>query len=113
MSYTPGPWNLHRHYSGERLAVKAEDGSEMFAYWRLYVGPGDGIVAQIDGDTTGTGWWNPDNGEEVMANAKLIAAAPELVEALKELCQMDWRAEDNPDTWAKARAALEKAGVEL
>jgi hypothetical protein len=32
---------------------------------------------------------------------------------LKELCQMDWRAEDNPVTWANARAALEKAGVEL
>jgi hypothetical protein len=47
------------------------------------------------------------------ANARLIAAAPDLVKALKELCRMDWRGEDNPDTWAKARAALEKAGVEL
>jgi hypothetical protein len=120
MSYTPGPWNLHRTYSNKKHVIRHEDGSENFSYWRLCVGPGDGIVAQIDGDTTVTGWWCPDNGAEVEANARLIAAAPEMVEALAEAVRQygegggPWNVPSDPGGWLEmARAALEKAGVEL
>jgi len=41
------------------------------------------------------------------ANARLIAAAPELLEALKLLCQHSdsWK----PDVWNNARSAIAKA----
>ena len=41
------------------------------------------------------------------ADARLISAAPELLEALEDLC--DWGSECTQDKWDKARAAIAKA----
>jgi hypothetical protein len=48
-----------------------------------------------------------------VANARLFAAAPELVEALKELYDASFCAYVSAGEIDRARAALEKAGVEL
>lgn len=47
-----------------------------------------------------------DGDETAEANARLIAAAPELLEALQELCSFDLLTQDK---WDKARAAIAKA----
>ena len=111
MSYTPGPWEFD---SGETPFYRDIEGHSCGGdddFTRLvYAEEGNHLVCVLyPSHDTDTG----SEGIPQTANARLIAAAPELAEALKELCQMDWRAEDNPDTWAKARAALEKAGLEL
>lgn len=43
---------------------------------------------------------------ETHANAQLIAAAPELYDALDDLVNGDW---PSPELWVKARAVLAKA----
>lgn len=66
-----------------------------------------------DGPCQGGEWVRRDNADEIEANARLIAAAPELLEALQSVlkhCPAD------PDTtpsflgaWHKAEAAIAKA----
>lgn len=59
--------------------------------------------------------------ETVMANARLIAAAPDLFEALAEAVRMygsdggPWNVPSHPGSWiAQARAAMDKAlGVDM
>ncbi len=64
MSHTPGPW--HCHTNGSEFSVTAEDHNGATCY-----------LARIDKFRTRHG----DYADE--ANAKLIAAAPELLEACK------------------------------
>ena len=66
MSHTPGPW--HCHTNGSEFSVTAEDHNGATCY-----------LARIDKFRTRHG----DYADE--ANAKLIAAAPELLEACKAL----------------------------
>ena len=64
--HTPGPWNIHRNFEckkGGRRWIEAKNGSEIIAH--VYHIGKPGIIAD--------------------ANARLIAAAPELLEALKML----------------------------
>lgn len=51
--------------------------------------------------------WMMRNGEG-SANARVISAAPELLEALKGLCETG-PIPPKPDAWAAARAAIAKA----
>jgi hypothetical protein len=63
---TPGPWTIKRHgYESPYMA-------------HAFIEPS---VAAI--------WW-PDGNEEQEANARLIAAAPELLEALKQCEHTPW-----------------------
>ena len=90
-THTPGPWHI-----GKRAADVA-----------IY-GPKGQEVAKI------LGFFNDD--EENKANARLISAAPELLEALEGLLhgsrkvtsQEDWNAE-REEASATARAAIAKA----
>ena len=69
--YTPGPWRVHEDIPSDSYCplIEAED-AEGYSV----------DIANVSRPATG----RPDNTE---ANAKLIAAAPELLEALK-LCAM-------------------------
>lgn len=83
---TPGPWQISRH--GDVIARDA-----------LIVVAGDGILG---------------SGQEQAANARLIASAPELLEALEGLLALIKLAPDDAfvaggDATAQARAAIEKA----
>ena len=84
---TPGPW--HNDDCEGSISINASDG---------------GAIATA---------WDFEFGEDAAeANAKLIAAAPELLEALL-LAQAAWldrdRAKDRPDVIAKIQAAIRKA----
>ncbi|EOK5389641.1 hypothetical protein ACM6SQ_004690 [Pseudomonas aeruginosa] len=83
-SYTPGPWD----------------------YWSGY-NPVDELEAQItteDGDIVIASYNRQiPEGE---ANAKLLAAAPDLLEALVALVECE---QTTPELWEAARAAIAKA----
>lgn len=81
--HTPGPWTVEADSLGFPTKVTAQGfyGSQA-------------LIARTFG---------------VLSNARLIAAAPELLEACKRLVER--AAEDNPDDWAfiEAEAAIAKA----
>ena len=91
MSHIPGPWEVFNSHTGLWVMDSAEQGAICKIEWCL----------------------------EAEANARLIAAAPELLEALKRLCSKfgvddngsprdwtEWR--DARDTIAKAEGSAEK-----
>jgi hypothetical protein len=64
--HTPGPWNVSDHVNNNEIVVRSNDGD---------------IVANLKCDRV----HNSMNGKtEVEANARLIARAPELLEALRK-----------------------------
>lgn len=65
MSHTPGPWKIHRAESGVPFLVITDDETVSIAY----VGEGRAQVFQANAE----------------ANARLIAAAPELLVASRRL----------------------------
>lgn len=85
--HTPGPWEVFHHSIGTGVtSTKAFDVSD---------------VAHC------SGFNSRRTRDEELANARLIAAAPELLEVLKEI--MSWE-ENEQMRWAqKARAAIAKA----
>jgi hypothetical protein len=100
MTHTPGPW-----------AVEQPSGNE-------------GEAEVISTPTRTVGWtastWDDDEGEDVVtaedkANARLIAAAPELLDAARIALAMMGGDDDGPDdddmfdVWQKVRAAIAKA----
>lgn len=109
MSHTPGPW-------------EQGDGSDR----NLFCGHGD-IVGQVRPGSRGViARVNPGLSDHE-ANARLIAAAPDMAEALKQAIETghpcgcnaikgppdeSWLVESDCDCWIKdARAALSRAGV--
>lgn len=94
--YTPGPWRA--------VAPKGRPSD----YTSIVDGP-DGIMVLFAGSPSRTD-------EEIVANAALAAAAPDLVEALDALGGAIAEADELDDPaifagMAKARDALSKAGV--
>jgi hypothetical protein len=85
MTHTPGPWTLH---PGGIPYVKCGDD-----------GPAFGPVVMAKGLS------------EMMANARLIAAAPDLLAALKALVPADFDEHpgDFAQDWHDARIAIAKA----
>jgi len=77
--HTPGPWVIHPEALGEHSIVTPD---------------GRGLIADIYGRSP--------------ANARLIAAAPELLEALQDCVAVPNK--NRPDeVWQRARAAIAKA----
>ena len=81
--------------------------------WTVWNGPKD---TRINSNT----WWqlatvytivNEEQNAEGMANAALIAAAPELAEALREIANHLYNDQDYARVRDMARAALKKAGI--
>jgi hypothetical protein len=94
--HTPGPWQLSLHVSN-CVYWKAND-----EYNSLYV-----IADDVGGRRHGE---NYEDLSEVEANARLISAAPEMYEALKDLVYQV-QGPDQP-AWLclkDARAAIDKA----
>lgn len=86
-SHTPGPWRIAYAETEARWPVVAVDDDACPGY--------DNEIAEIGGivATRGReGNWLPDPAADtVMANARLIAAAPDLLAALKDVT--DWLAD--------------------
>lgn len=102
VNHTPGPW------------VVNENPAAMSAYCILAESRGTGFGASVATANQREGY-NSLSHEEAMANARLIAAAPELLEALQTVADRipDLIAHgilDFKDTDA-IRAAIAKAGV--
>lgn len=94
--HTPGPWMVDTNFRGEQFvqAGNTEDGIQPFGSCSCC---GEYIYGY--------------NQEEREANARLIAAAPDLLEALKSLLCVDYRSWDNSaqEKWEAASAAVAKA----
>jgi hypothetical protein len=87
--HTPAPWSLDRLYNGPTVYVVGSDGVS---------------VANLRK--------HPERDDaEMQANAKLIAAAPELLAALIRLRDLDVNCTQAEDVaaWAQAHAAIAKA----
>ena len=101
MNYTPGPWKVQKLNSGSvagTIPVTTEN------YGKSITNPGSLICS-----VCGTSKTQADT-------ARLIAAAPELYEALEELRDKVWRIIDLhrvPEARAEADMALERANAAL
>ena len=92
MEHTPGPWSTNLRLAderGESVAITADNGQ--------YVGCADAVLE---------GQYDTTMNE---ANAKLMAASPDLLEALKKLLEDHEYGAPFPETWDIARAAIEAA----
>lgn len=90
--HTPGPWAVQK--SEDCMGRKLDD----MVRW---------VITADDHDlwiSTGP-TWDPEHSEESEANARLIAAAPQLLEALKRLDQYG----HTQATWDFALLAIAKA----
>lgn len=94
MKHTPGPWVID---------------ANPFEVW-ISKGPGHGLVCHCAPYCPPSP--NSEQGQEFVANARLIAAAPELLEALKGILEIGKRDTTNPKYdgyYETARAAIAKA----
>ncbi len=111
--HTPGPWNI-LPLEGKYYGAEIEIGENSVKVWTPnYSASPFASVREI------ANGWEPEDGrdhvEDVQsyANACLIAAAPELLEALEKIalaasatvCNTDWIAGHARDAIAKARGA--------
>lgn len=90
--HTPGPWTPE---FGEAYRVRAQqDGGQV------------AIMMNLKGQH---GLAGRRNGDEVAANARLIAAAPELLDALQAIINDGLHCDVVPHLHTKARAAIARA----
>jgi hypothetical protein len=102
MRHTPGPW------------IVDEDGASIYAKDTHNPDTGDWLICEIEAGCNNSGL---GNGEEDEANAHLVAAAPDLLEACKQALELltgtgqDGTLGHHPDNPVPAllRAAIQKA----
>ena len=83
-THTSGPWGIHRGYvNAPTMTITGDDG-ERWEFTHTHIGQGDKILAQIQHQSKDSGWPHVHDVEEMWANARLIASAPELLAALKD-----------------------------
>jgi hypothetical protein len=105
-AHTPGPWEA------ERVYITIQDPT-----MRITANNGELYVAEAAySPTQRTDSIHVKDPDEMRANARLIAAAPELLEALQGCCELlahiepEVRGGYSPDgAYARARAAIAKA----
>lgn len=84
--HTSGPWNFHP-YRVDRVDVSHRGKEEL--YWNFTIGAGKKIIASIEVFSSGgRGYPRVDNPEEGLANARLIIAAPDMLDVLEEIAKL-------------------------
>lgn len=97
--HTPGPWFLGMREGHNGCMIYDRSGMDQFT---------DRTIAQVYGLYSNQPVEKqPD--EEYLANARLIAAAPELLEALQYALHVRGTTEDGPHVVAIIEAAIAKA----
>ena len=86
--HTPGPW----YAVGFQVEIEDNDAPDICNCWPA-------VFGQIDTRPTA----------EILANARLIAAAPDLLELAKEVCEAIYEERRNCGMVLKLRAAIAKA----
>lgn len=84
---TKGKWKVYEQFEAPLLTVCEESGNEWhhLDYWIM--NKDNKIIGDVkyQAETNSGGWGTVENLSEMKANAKLIAAAPELLEALMSI----------------------------
>jgi len=63
----------------------SEDDGESWEFTHTYIAQGEKIIAQVQHQSKDAGWPAVQSVDEMWANARLIAAAPEMLAALQSL----------------------------
>ena len=102
MKHTPGPWNVHHHahlQNEQWLSV-------LHGAWDITHNYADRPEVVADAK------YSAMTDEENLANAHLIAAAPDMLEALENLIKANWP-DAIDEAFEQAKSAISKAkGVE-
>lgn len=110
MNHTPGPWQIHPSYQNPTILTTESEPHVSFC--ETYISQGDKIVAEAQMQFGGAGGWpRVESRSEMLANARLIASAPCLLEAL-EMALESLEALAVPQEWdcrEKVREAIAKA----
>lgn len=108
--HTLGPWGIFNPEE-KILIVHPEDGGKEWDFLEFDIVMGEKHLAAVHMRTIkaneGGGYPYVDNEEECRANARLIAAAPELLEACGLVCDMLF--DDDPVRWAEELKELNAA----
>lgn len=114
-SNTPAPWNLHRCYDGELMAVPEGGGEPAFVAASLVIARGEQIIAEVKmmSGRSGRGFPTVESHAEMKANAAFIIRAcnshAELVNLVANA--LPFITQHDPEgQWVKdARATLQTA----
>ena len=90
-THTQGPWGIHRSYANAQTLTVTDYYGGSWEFTHTYIGQGDKIIAEVQHQSKASGWPHVHNVDEMWANARLIAAAPEMLEVVK------WVAECLPE----------------
>lgn len=92
MTHTQGPWHTAKRSNGIAIEHREE---KSYGWLQHEVA----LVYPLAEPERGTG----------AANAALIAAAPDMLEALQEAVNKGYMWDNDPELWSKASAAIAKA----